>query len=413
MGFFNYRSGHLVCDEARLDSIATRFGTPAYVYSRAAILGNFERLQQGLTQIPTLICYAVKANSHLKVMNLLREAGAGFDIVSGGELERVRKVGADPGRVVYSGVGKTEAEIDAGIEAGILMFNVESAGELDLIEARARHLGKRTNISLRINPDVHADTHPYIATGEMIHKFGVPKQEVIGLYRRAAASAHLKVRGIACHIGSQILDVEPFLEALEEIKSMADALGREGIAVEYLDLGGGIGIRYADEKPLDVARLTGELVTRLKGTPYRLVLEPGRALVAEAGLLLARVLYVKRSEKKNFIVLDAGMNDLMRPTLYGSHHEIIPVEQRTTKTFRADVVGPICETGDFLAQNREMPDVQPGELVAIMTVGAYGFVLTSNYNSRPRSAEVLVSGDQVELIRPRERVEDLMAGEKF
>lgn len=411
MSAFEYQSGELNCEGVAAAAIAERFGTPAYVYSRATILENFHRLRRGLERVSGLICYSVKANSNLRILKLLREAGAGFDIVSGGELARVLKAGANADHIVYSGVGKTEREIDAGLEAGILIFNVESAGELELIEARARHFGKRANVSFRINPDVEADTHPYIATGKLIHKFGVPKEEAMNLCRRAAASAHLKVRGIACHIGSQILDTEPFLKALEEISAVAEALGREGVLVEFLDLGGGLGIRYENETPLDVDRLIEGLAQRLEGTPYRLILEPGRALVAEAGILLARVLYVKRTESKSFIVVDAGMNDLMRPALYGSYHEIVPVEKRPAVKVRADVVGPLCETGDFLAQDRPMAEVQPGDLLAIMTVGAYGFVLTSNYNSRPRPAEVLVSGEDVELIRPRERVEDLMAGE--
>ncbi|HET7841260.1 MAG TPA: diaminopimelate decarboxylase [Terriglobia bacterium] len=291
------------------------------------------------------------------------------------------------------------------------MFNVESAGELEVIEARARNAGKRARVSFRINPDVEAHTHPYISTGEVIHKFGVPKDEAIELYRRAAASPHLKVVGAACHIGSQILEVEPFLEALDELMHLADTLRAEGIALEFLDLGGGWGVRYGSETPLDAARLMNALGERLVGSPFRLILEPGRALVAEAGILLARVLYVKRRATKSFIVVDAGMNDLMRPALYGSYHEILPVEKRGGPPLRADVVGPLCETGDFLAQDREIAEVQPGDLVAIMTAGAYGFVLASNYNSRPRPAEVLVSGANAQLIRPRERVEDLMAGE--
>jgi diaminopimelate decarboxylase len=411
MSTFEYRARKLCCEGVGVAAVAARFGTPTYVYSRAGILANFERLRRGLKKISPLICYSVKANSNLRILNLLRQAGAGFDIVSGGELERVRRVGADAARVVYSGVGKTREEIDAGLSAGILMFNVESAGELDLIEARARELGKRANVSLRINPDVEAHTHPYISTGQVIHKFGVLKGDAVELYRRAASSTHLNVRGIACHIGSQILEVEPFLEALEELLGVAKALSGAGISVEFLDLGGGLGIRYANEEPLDVERLMGELTRRLDGSPYRLILEPGRALVADAGILLARVLYVKRNEQKNFIVVDAGMNDLMRPALYGSYHEILPAQQRESRKFRADVVGPLCETGDFLAQDREIADVTPGDLIAIMTVGAYGFVLTSNYNSRPRPAEVLVSDDTMDLIRPRERVEDLMAGE--
>jgi len=411
MEAFHYRSDQLRCEDVPLTSVAVCFGTPTYVYSRAAILENYRRLVSGLSQVSGLICYSVKANSSLKILSLLREAGAGFDIVSGGELARVLRAGADARRVVFSGVGKTAAEVDAGLAAGILMFNVESGGELDLIEARARALGKRAQVSVRVNPDVVAETHPYISTGQVIHKFGVSKDEAMELYRRAARSEHVAVRGVACHIGSQILEVEPFLKAMDEILSVAQELRAEGIEVEFLDLGGGYGIRYADECPLAMDQLMGGLATRTRGTSYRLIIEPGRALVGDAGVLLTRVLYVKRSQQKNFIVVDAGMNDLMRPTLYGSYHEIVPVEQRPAEKLTADVVGPLCETGDFLAQDREMPDVQAGNLLAILTVGAYGYVLASNYNTRPRPAEVLVDGNKFELIRPRERLEDLMAGE--
>jgi len=288
---------------------------------------------------------------------------------------------------------------------------VESAGELEAIARRARTLNKQANISIRVNPDVEADTHPYISTGQFIHKFGVPKKQAVDLFRRAATTPELRVRGVTCHIGSQILDVDPFVKALEEILELAQALEREGIRLEFLDLGGGYGIRYVDENPLEIDRLTAELKERLARTSYRLILEPGRALVGNAGALLTRVLYIKNTGKKYFVVVDAGMNDLMRPTLYGSLHQIVPVERRTEKTFVADVVGPLCETGDFLARDREMSSVEPGDLVAVMTAGAYGYVLSSNYNSRPRPPEVMVAGDKVELIRPREKLEDLMAGE--
>jgi diaminopimelate decarboxylase len=313
--------------------------------------------------------------------------------------------------IVFSGVGKTVEEIDAGITAAILMFNVESAGELELIESRARSLGRAAHIAIRVNPDVEVQTHPYISTGRMIHKFGVPKDEALDLYRRAARSNHLKIQGVACHIGSQILEVEPFLKALDEILGVAAQLQDEGIRVECLDLGGGYGIRYAKELPLDFETLGRKVEERLHATNYRLILEPGRALVGNAGILLTRVLYVKRNRQKSFIVVDAGMNDLMRPTLYGSYHEIVPVRDRQGDRLQADVVGPLCETGDFLAQDREMPDVEPGDLLAILAVGAYGFTLSSNYNTRPRPAEVLVHGSNAGLIRPRERLEDLMAGE--
>jgi diaminopimelate decarboxylase len=411
MHAFHYNQGHFFCEQVSVESMAERFGTPVYIYSQTAILDNFRRIDQGLCRVPHLLCYSVKANSNLRILALLREAGAGFDIVSGGELARALRVGAQAERIVFSGVGKTEGEVDAGLQAGILMFNVESAGELDLIESRARHLGRRAHISVRINPDVEAETHPYISTGQSIHKFGVPKDEVAALYRRAARSEHLRVRGVACHIGSQILEVEPFLRALDELLDVAWSLKADGIGVDYLDLGGGFGIRYAHEQPLDCDRLTQGLETRISSTPYRLIVEPGRAVVGDAGILVTRVLYVKRNQPKNFIVVDAGMSDLMRPSLYGSYHEIIPIRPRPCERFHADVVGPLCETGDFLAEDREMPDVRSAELLAILTTGAYGYVLASNYNTRPRPAEVLVHGDQVELVRRRESVQDLMAGE--
>ncbi len=413
MGSFHYNLGRFVCERVPVKMIAERFGTPVYVYSQATILDNFHRIERGLSRIPRLLCYSVKANSNLKILGLLRDAGAGFDVVSGGELARVARVGTKGEGIVFSGVGKTEAEIDAGLQAGILMFNVESTGELDVIESRAGHLRKRADISLRINPDVEAETHPYISTGQSIHKFGVRMAEAAALYRRAARSDYLHVRGVACHIGSQILRVEPFLKALDELLRVALSLRADGIEVEFLDMGGGFGIRYADEQPLDLDCLTQGLETRIRGTPYRLILEPGRAVVGDAGILVTRVLYVKRNEQKNFIVVDAGMNDLMRPSLYGSYHEIVPIQPRPCERFRADVVGPLCETGDFLAEDREMPEVQSGELLAILTTGAYGYVLASNYNTRPRPAEVLVHGDEVELIRRRESVQDLMAGETF
>lgn len=408
---FQHRANALFCEDVGVASIAERFGTPTYVYSRAVLLENFRRLEAGLRDISALICYSVKANSNLRILGLLHEAGAGFDIVSGGELVRVQKVGAAPERVVFSGVGKTVSEVDAGLAAGILMFNVESSGELELIEARAGNAGRRAGVSIRVNPDVEADTHPYVATGRVIHKFGVPKAEALGLYRRAAASSHLKVLGVTCHIGSQILSLDPFMKALDEILGVAELLRAEGIEVKFLDLGGGYGIRYKDEQPLDVALLTRELTARMRGVPYQLILEPGRSLVAEAGILLTRVLYIKSNEKKSFVIVDAGMNDLLRPSLYRSYHGIVPVELRSQKTMVADVVGPICETGDFLALDRELPEVRPGDLVAVMTVGAYGYVLASNYNTRPRPAEVLVNGSEAELIRRRETQEDLMVRE--
>ncbi len=415
MEAFHYRSGQFHCEEVSVQSIAERFGTPAYVYSQAAIVERFRRLELGLRGIPSLICYSVKANSNLRILSLLQHAGAGFDVVSGGELARVRRIGAPGERIVFSGVGKTKAEVDAALEAGVLMFNVESAGELELIESRARCCGRIANVAVRINPDVEAGTHPYISTGQNIHKFGVPKEEVLELYRRAAASKQLKVRGVASHIGSQILEVEPFLRACDQILEVAKSLRGFGIEVEWLDLGGGFGICYEHQHPLDFERLTAELAGRMQGTPGRLILEPGRFLVGEAGILITRVLYVKRNQRKNFVVVDAGMNDLLRPALYGSYHEIVPVQLRRGEEpeskLWADVVGPLCETGDFLARDRELPDVQGDDLLAILATGAYGYALASNYNTRPRPAEVLVRHREAELIRRRESLDDLMAAE--
>jgi diaminopimelate decarboxylase len=410
---FPYHSGKLHCEGVSIASVAQRFGTPAYIYSQTAIIENYRQIQDVTRRVPGLICYSVKANSHLRILRLLRAEGAGFDVVSGGELARALRAGADPQRIVFSGVGKTVEEIDAGLLAGILMFNVESAGELEVIIQRAQSLRKTGNVSIRVNPDVEAETHPYISTGQAFHKFGVPKEQAWELYQRAASSGPLRARGIACHIGSQILDFEPFLRALEEIRDVALRLQQTGIHLEYLDIGGGFGIRYTQEKPLEMPRLVREVAARLKGSPYKIVLEPGRSIVGDAGILVTRVLYVKRNSEKSFVVVDAGMSDLIRPTLYGSHHQIVPVMKRArAKTLYADVVGPICETGDFLAQDRDLPEVEPGDLLAVLTAGAYGYVLASNYNSRPRPAEVMVHGRRAELIRPREKVQDLMAVEK-
>ncbi len=407
-----YRCGKLFCENVSLEVLAERFATPLYVYSRGTIVENFSAFHRHLEGILSLVCYSVKANSSLGILSLLRRQGAGFDIVSGGELARVLKAGANPGRIVYSGVGKTREEIYAGLEAGILMFNVESAGEMDVVASCARALGRRAPIAFRINPDVEAETHPYISTGQTIHKFGVPKREAFSLYHQAAESQDLQVVGIACHIGSQILDTSPFLAAFDEIKELADKLRADGVDIGILDLGGGYGIQYADETPLDVGNLAKEISARLAGSPYRLALEPGRSIVGNAGLLLTRVLYVKRNSIKNFIVVDSGMNDLVRPALYGSFHEIVPVSGPPSRCeLHADIVGPICETGDFLAQNREMPEVAPGDLLAVLTAGAYGYVLASNYNTRPRPAEVLVEGNEANLLRRRETVEELMRGE--
>lgn len=407
---FHYDRDQLICESTSLAELADRFGTPAYVYSHCTILSNYRRLAEPLARMAGMACYSVKANSNLAILKLLSETGSGFDVVSGGELARALRSGAVPERIVFSGVGKTVDEIDAALEAGILMLNVESAGELALVEARAQHRGAGpAPVSVRVNPDVEAETHPYISTGREIHKFGVPKREAPALYRRAAGSPHLEIRGLACHIGSQILEVEPFLRAADEVLALARELRSEGL--RFLDLGGGFGICYHDEPAFAFGEFFAALEARFRSSGFQPILEPGRAVVGDAGVLLARVLYVKENERKRFVVVDAGMNDLLRPALYESYHEILPVERRPGELRPGDVVGPLCETGDFLAQGRDLPDLKPGDLLAVMGVGAYGYVLASNYNSRPRPAEVLVDGDKSKLIRRRESFEDLIAGE--
>jgi diaminopimelate decarboxylase len=405
---FEYRGGHLCCEAVSLSDLAAELGTPLYVYSQSAIENPVRSLRQALEGIPSLLCYSVKANPNLSILGLLRGLGCGFDIVSGGEMTRCLKIGADASQIVFSGVGKTCDEIDAALAAQILLFNVESAGELELIEARAKHHGAVAPVSIRLNPDVEAETHPYISTGQTIHKFGVPKEEALALYRRTSRSSSLRVAGIACHIGSQILETAPYLKALDELLGVAETAEAWGLAIDNVDLGGGFGVRYASEGRFDLAQLAAGIGARLRDRAHRLIVEPGRFVVGEAGILLTKVLYVKQNSIKNFVVVDAGMNDLIRPALYGSYHGILPVREVSAPKMRADVVGPVCETGDFLARDRELAHAASGDFLAILGAGAYGSSLASNYNSRPRPAEVLVSGSQVRLIRRRETLDDLM-----
>jgi len=403
--------GELAMEGVTLSEIARRFGTPCYVYSRAAIEAAYREFDQGLAGVDHLVCYAVKANSNLAVLDVLARLGAGFDIVSGGELSRVLAAGGRADRVIFSGVGKSEGEIAAALAARIHCFNVESEPELERLDRLARAAGVRAPVSLRINPDVDARTHPYISTGLAANKFGVPFGRAREVYRQAAKLANVRVAGIGCHIGSQILETAPLDEALDRVLELARSLAGEGIALEHLDLGGGFGIRYHDEKPLDIGAYCRRLAGKLRSSGYRVMLEPGRAIVGPAGVLLTRVEYLKLDKAKRFAVVDASMSELIRPALYESWHDIVPVAERSTAPATYDVVGPVCESSDVLGTGRSLA-VEAGDLLAILSAGAYGMSMASNYNSRPRPAEVLVDGDRALEVRAREDVPSLFALEK-
>ena len=408
MSAFDYRDGALCAESVPLTQIAERFGTPCYVYSRATLLERFDTFCAALAGRDKLVCYAVKANSNLAILNLFARQGAGFDIVSGGELARVIAAGGDPAKVVFSGVGKTEAEMRQALNAGIFCFNVESAAELDRLNELAGSLGRRAPVALRVNPDVDPKTHPYISTGLRGNKFGVAYEDALPLYRHARELPHLEVAGIGCHIGSQLLDPAPIAEAAEKILALADRLAAEGMALRHLDLGGGLGIRYRDETPPTVAAYLAPLLERLAGRKEKLLLEPGRALVGNAGVLLTRIEYLKHGSEKNFAIVDAAMNDLIRPALYDAWHDIVPVQSRPIDAPLYEVVGPVCESGDFLGHGRRL-GVEAGDLLAVMSAGAYGMAQSSNYNSRPRAAEILVDGSDVHLVRRREDVAQLFS----
>ncbi len=409
---FHYQGRTLYCEQVALPDIALRTGTPCYVYSQAAILERFGCYEEALAGLPHMVCYAVKANSNLAVLALLARAGAGFDIVSGGELYRVLKAGGLAGRVVFSGVGKTPDEIEYALAEGIHSFNAESEDELRLIDALAARRGLRPRVSLRVNPDVEADTHPYITTGLHQHKFGVEAAQVVGIWERARLLKNVTLEGLSCHIGSQILEASAILAATDRMLELVQELRTAGFSVRTLDLGGGLGVAYRpDEQAPDIGQFARQVRARLEGRDLFLILEPGRSVTAEAGVLLTRVLYRKHTDSKEFVVVDAAMNDLIRPALYQSHHEILPVRAGAQGMILADVVGPVCETGDYLARDRRMPNVLPGDLLAVATAGAYAFVAASNYNSRPRPPEVLVEGDHWRVVRRRETYEDLVRGE--
>jgi len=407
-----YRDHTLHCEGVPLADIARREGTPCYVYSSAAILEKFRAYDEAFGDAQHQVCYAVKANGNLSILKLLVNAGAGFDIVSGGELFRVLKAGADPGNVIFSGVGKTEQELNYALEHKIKRFNCESEPELALIDSLAARSGMQARVAIRVNPDVDASTHPYISTGLREHKFGIDIAHAEAVYERAKSFENITLDGVSCHIGSQIMDIAPMQQVFEKMLALAERLRARGIPIRSLDLGGGLGVPY---KPGDTAPGIREYIQvmckSVCGHDLEILIEPGRSIVAEAGVLLTRVLYRKSNGAKQFVIVDAGMNDLIRPALYQSHHQIIPLRGSTTGTMVADVVGPVCETGDFLARNREIAQALPGDYLAVCTAGAYGFVASSNYNARPRAPEILVEGGEYRVIRQRESYDDLIRGE--
>ncbi|MBP8126629.1 MAG: diaminopimelate decarboxylase [Aeromonadaceae bacterium] len=408
MDYFNYReNGQLFAEECNLSELAAEHGTPLYVYSRATIERHWHAFDKAAGDVPHLICYAVKANSNLAVLNLLARLGSGFDIVSGGELARVIAAGGDPAKVVFSGVAKTEAEMQEALRQEILCFNLESEPELERLNRVAGEMGKVARISVRVNPDIDAGTHPYISTGLKENKFGVPIERALLLYRRAAQLPNIEIVGIDCHIGSQLTELEPFLEAMDRLLALIDRLASEGIHVHHLDVGGGLGVNYSDENPPHPEQYAAALKAKLADRDLQLIFEPGRAIVANAGVLLTRVEYLKEGEDRHFAIVDAAMNDLIRPSLYGAWMNIIPADRSLERPARRyDVVGPVCETGDFLGKDREL-GLAPGDLLVVRSAGAYGFAMSSNYNTRPRAAEVLVDGADAHLVRQREPLAEL------
>jgi len=426
---FHYRDGHLFCEDVDLTVAAEKFGTPLYIYSAGTVLDHYTRLDAALAPLDHLICYAVKANSNRAILKLLAEAGAGFDIVSGGELFRALKAGADLGKCTFAGVGKRREEIEYALDRGVYSFNVESEAELDYINEIASAKSQRAPIALRVNPDVAAETHAYISTGKSENKFGIALDRAAQIYERASKMPGVAIRGVQMHIGSQITEAKPFAAAIEKVAPLVREL-KSKYKIQFFSIGGGMGIIYRralesgsgtwwhehDGEPsaFSVRDYANTIVPPLRELGIRILVEPGRFLVGNAGVLLTRVLYIKETEQKKFAIIDAGMNDLIRPALYGSHHQIVPVVQPSmsrNKTEKMDIVGPVCESGDFFAQDREMPELRPGDLLAVMSTGAYGFVMASNYNSRPLPAEALVRGDQVVPIRKRQTVEDLVGDE--
>ncbi len=411
MDYFNYKNGQLFAEDVDLGTLAKEHGTPCFVYSRATLERHWHAFNDAFGDQPHLICYSVKANSNIGILNLLAKLGSGFDIVSVGELERVLKAGGDPAKVVFSGVGKRADEMQRALEVGIRCFNIESIGELVRLNDVAGNMGKIADISIRVNPDVDAQTHPYISTGLKDNKFGIDIDIVEGVYQQAATMPHINITGIDCHIGSQLTELSPVMDALERLIALADRLKAQGIDIHHLDIGGGLGVRYQDENPPLPSDYTAELFTNERIKDYEIIIEPGRAIAANTAVLLTQVEYLKHGDEKNFAIVDTAMNDLIRPALYQAWQEIVPVKEATEAADTAyDIVGPICESADFLGKDRKL-NLNQGDLLAIRSVGAYGFTMASNYNSRPRAAEVLVDGESTTVIRDRETIESLFENE--
>ena len=413
MHFFEYKDHQLQCEGIPIEQIAEKVGTPFYLYSYHTLVRHFTIFDEAFKGIPHLVCYSAKANSNLALLRLFVNLGGGVDVVSGGELYRALKGGADPQKIVFSGVGKREDEIEYALNTGILMFNVESSQELQVINDVAARIGKKAAVAIRVNPDIDPRTHPYISTGLKQNKFGIDILRAPMAYRLASQLPHLKIVGIDCHIGSQLVEVEPIIEALRRLKRLVENLRKEGLEIRYLDLGGGLGITYEDEEPPHPIEYASTILDEIRGFGCTLILEPGRVIVGNAGILVAKVLYTKENEEKRFVIVDAGMNDLVRPSYYGSYHQILPVIEEKREEIVADVVGPICGSSDFLAKGRKIPNLRSGDLIAVMSAGAYGFSMSTNYNSRPRVAEVLVRDDQMFVIRQREDYEDLIHKEEI
>lgn len=413
MHHFHYQNDELYCEEVPLRTIAREVGTPCYIYSHATLRHHFTVFDQAFSGVPHLTCFSTKANGNLAILRLFASMGGGADIVSGGELFRALKAGIPPERIVYSGVGKTANEIDYALREGILMFNIESLQELDAINARAQMAGIPARIALRVNPDVDPKTHPFITTGMKKNKFGIDIESAVKAYERAREMDHIEIIGVDCHIGSQLTDITPFIDALRRLRALVDRLASRGIPIRYLDLGGGLGIMYDQESPPHPFEYAKAILSELQGLPCTLIFEPGRVIVGNAGVLLTQVLYTKKTPSKDFIIVDAAMNDLVRPSLYGSYHQIQPVERKERETHIVDVVGPICESGDFLARDRGLPMVEQGDCLAVMSAGAYGFTMSSNYNSRPRAPEVMVKESEFFVVRRRESWEDLVRTEEL